>query len=121
MFDVLNNSKFFAGLTMLAVNLGSKYLAHELSDSQQELFNNKIIRRFVLFTVLFMATKDIYVSLILTAVFIVIVSGLFNEDSKYCIVKKKKKSSKKIKQQQYFEAKKIIQQYELQQLNKINN
>ena len=42
MFDVLNNSKFFAGLTMLAVNLGSKYLAHELSDSQQELFNNKI-------------------------------------------------------------------------------
>ena len=43
MFDVLNNSKFFAGLTMLAVNLGSKYLAHELSDSQQELFNNKII------------------------------------------------------------------------------
>ena len=106
---------------MLAVNLGSKYLAHELSDSQQELLNNKIIRRFVLFTVLFMATKDIYVSLILTAVFIVLVSGLFNEDSKYCIVKKKKKSSKKIKQQQYFEAKKIIQQYELQQLNKINN
>ena len=50
MFDVLNNSKFFAGLTMLAVNLGSKYLAHELSDSQQELFNNKIIRRVVLFT-----------------------------------------------------------------------
>ena len=45
MFEVLNNSKFFAGLTMLAVNLGSKYLAHELSDSQQELFNNKIIRR----------------------------------------------------------------------------
>ena len=63
MFDVLNNSKFFAGLTMLAVNLGSKYLAHELSDSQQELFNNKIIRRVVLFTVLFMA-YDIYVSYI---------------------------------------------------------
>ena len=68
-----------------------------------------------------MATKDIYVSLILTAVFIVLVSGLFNENSKYCIVKKAKKSSKRIKQQQYLEAKKIIQQYELQELNKINN
>ena len=91
---------------MLAVNLGSKYLAHELSDSQQELFNNKIIRRVVLFTVLFMATNDIYVSLILTAVFIVLVSGLFNENSKYCIVKRLKKSSKRVKQQQYLEAEK---------------
>ena len=45
---------------------------------------------------------------------------LFNENSKYCIVKKAKKSSKRIKQQQYLEAKKIIQQYELQELNKIN-
>ena len=66
MFELLNNSKFFTGVTMLAVNLGSKYLAHELSESQQELFNNKIIRRFILFTVVFMATRDIYVSLILT-------------------------------------------------------
>tara|TARA_B100000131_G_C17891959_1_gene522687 strand:+ start:224 stop:583 length:360 start_codon:yes stop_codon:yes gene_type:complete len=118
MFEVLNTSKFFAGLTMLAVNLGSKYLAHELSDNQQDLFNNKIIRRFVLFTVLFMATKDIFVSLIMTAIFIVLVSGLFNEESKYCIVKKAKKTSKKIKKHKYLEAKKIIQQYELQELNK---
>ena len=49
MFELLNNNKFFTGVTMLAVNLGSKYLALELSDSQQELFNNKIIRRFILF------------------------------------------------------------------------
>ena len=117
MFEVLNNSKFFAGLTMLVVNLGSKYLAHELSENQQELFNNKIIRRFILFTVIFMATKDIYVSLVLSAVFIVLVSGLFNEESKYCIVKKSKKTNKKIKKEQYMEAKKIVQQYELQQLN----
>ena len=51
MIELLNNSKFFTGVTMLAVNLGSKYLAHELSESQLELFNNKIIRRFILFTV----------------------------------------------------------------------
>tara|TARA_B100000989_G_C19524254_1_gene465913 strand:+ start:1642 stop:2007 length:366 start_codon:yes stop_codon:yes gene_type:complete len=118
MFELLNNNKFFTGVTMLAVNLGSKYLAHELSESQQELFNNKIIRRFILFTVVFMATKDIYVSLILTAVFIVIVSGLFHEDSPYCIVKKPKKTSKKIKREKYLEAQKIVQQYELQELNK---
>jgi len=111
----LNNSKFVAGITMLVVNLGSKYLAQELSDSQEALFTNVIIRRFVIFTVVFMATKDLLISLVLTAVFIVLVSGLFNENSKYCIIKKRKK--KKINKKEYQEAKKIIQLYELQKLN----
>lgn len=110
----LNNSKFIAGITMLIVNLGSKYLAEELSDSQQTLFTNKIIRRFVIFTVVFMATKDLLVSLVLTAVFVVLVSGLFNENSKYCILKKSKK--KRIDKNHYLEAKKIVQLYELQQM-----
>ena len=111
----LNNSKFVAGITMLVVNLGSKYLAQELSDSQEALFTNVVIRRFVVFTVVFMATKDLLISLVLTAVFIVLVSGLFNENSKYCIIKKRKK--KKINKKEYQEAKKIIQLYELQKLN----
>lgn len=111
----LNNSKFVAGITMLVVNLGSKYLAQELSDSQEALFTNVIIRRFVIFTVVFMATKDLVISLVLTAVFIVLVSGLFNENSKYCIIKKRGK--KKINKKEYQEAKKIIQLYELQKLN----
>jgi len=111
----LNNSKFVAGITMLVVNLGSKYLAQELSDSQEALFTNVIIRRFVLFTVVFMATKDLLISLVLTAVFIVLVSGLFNENSKYCIIRKNGK--KKINKKEYQEAKKIIQLYELQKLN----
>lgn len=111
----LNNSKFVAGITMLVVNLGSKYLAQELSDSQEALFTNVVIRRFVIFTVVFMATKDLLISLVLTAVFIVLVSGLFNENSKYCIIKKRRK--KKINKKEYQEAKKIIQLYELQKLN----
>ena len=111
----LNNSKFVAGITMLIVNLGSKYLANELSDSQEALFTHTVIRRFVLFTVVFMATRDLLVSLALTAVFIVLVSGLFNENSKYCIIKPSPK--KKINKKVYLEAKKIVQRYELQQLN----
>ena len=42
--------------------------------------SNKIIRRFVLFSVTFVATRDIWVALTLTAVFIVLVSGIFNEN-----------------------------------------
>jgi hypothetical protein len=118
MWDYVVNSKFVAGITMLIVNLGSKYLAQELSDNQEEWLNNIIIRRFIVFTVVFMATKDIFVSLVLTGVFIILVSGLFNEQSKYCIMKKNpKKHFKKITKNKYLAAKKTIQLYDLQQLN----
>ena len=111
----INTSRIFAGLVLLILNLFSKFITIKLSDSQEALFTNVVIRRFVIFTVVFMATKDLLISLVLTAVFIVLVSGLFNENSKYCIIKKRRK--KKINKKEYQEAKKIIQLYELQKLN----
>ena len=60
----LNTNKYFTGIMMIVLNLGSRFLIMELSENQEELLNNKIIRRFVVFTVVFIATKDIYVSLI---------------------------------------------------------
>ena len=89
--DSLNNSKYFAGLMMIILNLGSKYLVLELSETQEKFLSNTIIRRFIIFTIVFIATRDIYVSFILTAIFIIFVSGLFNEKSSLCIFKKSKK------------------------------
>ena len=109
----LNNNKYFTGIMILVLNLGSRFLVMELSNTQKQILSNKIIRRFVVFTVVFIATKDIYVSFIITAVFIVLVSGLFNENSKYCIVTKPVISN--ITKNEYKEAKKIIKMYKLQQ------
>ena len=89
--DSLNNSKYFAGLMMIILNLGSKYLVLELSETQEKFLSNTIIRRFIIFTIVFIATRDIYVSFILTAIFIIFVSGLFNEKSSLCIFKNSKK------------------------------
>jgi len=108
----LNTNKYFTGIMMIILNLGSRFLVMELSESQEQLLSNKIIRRFVLFTVVFIATKDIYVSLIITAIFIILVSGLFNENSKYCIVTKPVISQ--ITADEYKEAQKIIKLYKLQ-------
>ena len=78
----LNSSKYFAGLMILFLNLSSRYLALELSETQEQMLSNKLIRRFIIFTVVFVSTRDIWVSFIITAVFIILVSGLFNENSK---------------------------------------
>ena len=115
LFFTLNNSKYFAGFMMIVLNLGSRFLVNELSETQEQLISNKIIRRFVVFTIVFIATKDILVSLIITSVFIILVSGLFNENSKYCIVTKP--VIKEITLDEYNHAKKIIKLFELQKKN----
>ena len=108
----LNNNKYFTGIMMIILNLGSRFLIMELSETQEQMLSNKIIRRFVMFTVVFIATKDIYVSFVITAIFIILVSGLFNENSKYCIVTKP--VIKQVTQDDYKEALKIIKLYKLQ-------
>jgi glucan phosphoethanolaminetransferase (alkaline phosphatase superfamily) len=108
----LNTSKYFAGLMILFLNLSSRYLALELSESQQQMLSNKVIRRFIIFTVVFVATRDVWVSIIVTAIFIVLVAGLFNENSKYCVITKP--VIKEVTEDDLVEAKKVIQMYTLQ-------
>ena len=117
----LNNNKYFAGLAMIILNLGSKYLIMELSETQEEFMSNKIFRRFIIFTVAFIATKDIVVSLIMTGIFVILVSKIFNENSKYSIIKKKKKIFKQISKQDYEKALKLKELYELQNNEMKNN
>ena len=113
----LNNSKFFAGILMILMNLGSKYISLELSESQEEFFSNVVIRRIMIFTVVFIATKDIIVSFIITACFIILVSGLFNQNSKYCLIRDNSPQTKIISKEQVEKAKKIIMKYEKQRQN----
>lgn len=110
----LNHSKYFAGISMLLLNLGSKYIAMELSETHEQILSNKIIRRFIIFTVFFISTRDIWVSFTLTAIFIVLVTGLFNENSRYCLISKPEKKNNKydITKEDYNNAKKIMKLYE---------
>lgn len=116
--DTLNNSRFFAGVVMILMNLGSKYISLELSDTQDEFFSNIIIRRIIIFTVIFVATKDIITSFIITMCFIILVSGIFNEDSKFCLIRNNTRKTKIISRSQVEKARKIINKYEIQESNR---
>lgn len=88
----LNNSKFFAGIIMLIMNIGSKYISLELSKSQEDYVKYTIGRQILVFAILWMGTRDIVVALILTCVFIVFADYLLNDNSKYCIFTEKHKN-----------------------------
>lgn len=112
MFDSLNSSKILIGIAMIVFNIGSKFLIIDMSKSQQQFFKNIIIRRLTLFCIFFVATRDIGISLILTATFIIIAFNVFNEDSKYSVLSKNTFYDNIYTKEEYEMSKKIITEYE---------
>lgn len=87
MISNLNSSNYFFGLVMLFLNTGSRYIEFDFfSKNQRKLFNTTLLRRLLIFTICFTATRDVIVSLIITGCFIIFVMNLFNEESKYCVL-----------------------------------
>lgn len=68
---------------MLLLNVGSRFIVHELADTDEEYHKYILIRRLAVFAVCFVGTRDVVVSLILTAAFVVLSTGLFQGKSIY--------------------------------------
>lgn len=90
----INNSKLFAGIMMLVLNISSKYITFSFSKSQEEFIKNSIAREILIFAIVWMATRDIYVSILMTAAFVVLADYVFNENSKLCLLPEKFKNLK---------------------------
>lgn len=82
----LNNSKFFAGVIMILLNIGSKFIQIQFSKSTEEYMKYSVSKQLLVFAMAWMGTRDIYTALGLTAVFTILSEYLFNEESHLCIV-----------------------------------
>jgi hypothetical protein len=74
--EVLNQNKFFIGIMMILLNIGSRHLVDEFSTNPDEYARNILLRRLAVFAVCFIATRDIVTSTLLTAGYIIIASGV---------------------------------------------
>jgi len=92
----LNNSKFFAGLVMIMMNIGSKYISIKLTKSQEQYLKNNVAKQMLIFAIAWMATKDILIALSITAIFHVLAMHLLNEESDYCIIPKQWRNFEKL-------------------------
>lgn len=82
----LNQSKFFAGVIMIMLNIGSKFISIQFSKSAEQYFKLSVTKQILVFAMAWMGTRDIYTALVITAVFVVLSDHLFNEESRFCIV-----------------------------------
>ena len=76
-FMAINTNPYFIGLMMLLLNLGGRFLGMEISKEQEKVFQNPWVRRGLVFTVLFVATRNVFVFM----------SFLLNENSELCLWK----------------------------------
>jgi hypothetical protein len=71
---------------MLFLNMGSRFLMADLGAFNEKILSQNLVKKFILFCLFFVATRDIITSLLLTIAFSVIIYGLFNDKSKYSLV-----------------------------------
>ena len=95
----LNENKFFTGIMMLLLNIGSRYVELNISDSMESFIKMNIARELIIFSIAWMGTRDIVTSFLLTAAFIILSDFILNTDSKFCILSNKYKYLKVDKNQ----------------------
>jgi hypothetical protein len=81
----MNSNPYFIGTMMLFLNLGGRFISMEMSKSQEQFFQNPWIRRFLIFTVLFMGTRNVLIAFWMTLIIVLLIGYLFNENSSLCI------------------------------------
>jgi len=92
----LNSSTFFAGIMMICLNIGSRYIQLNLDESTESYIKYALTKEILVFTISWMATRNIYSALVLTAIFVVLADFILNEKSKYCLLPKKFIKSRKL-------------------------
>ena len=90
-YYALNNSTFLYGLALLFLNIFSKYIELNLTKSQEQYIKSEIGREILIFAGIFIGTKDLILSILLTSAFIILANTVFHEGSKFCLMPEKYK------------------------------
>jgi len=80
----VNNSKIFAGLMIIILNIASKFVNFKFSKSIEMYLKHTFSKQVLVFAIAWMGTRDIYIAILITIIFIIFMDYIFNEDSMFC-------------------------------------
>lgn len=93
----LNKSKIFAGLMIITLNIASRFVTIKMSKTMQSYLKFTFSRYILIFAISWMGTRDIYIALCITLLFIVIFEYLLDEESDFYIFSEEFKDYQKTK------------------------
>lgn len=86
MLLLLNNNKILWGVSMIMLNMGSKYVLGDLGKVHDRIMQNEFFKKIVLLSMFFVATRDVITSFLLTVLYTILVDGIFHESRNFTIV-----------------------------------
>ena len=119
----LNTSKVFTGLMIITLNIGSRFVNLNLSKSMEAYLKYTFSKQILIFAIIWMGTRDIYIALIGVVIFTILMDYLFNEESEYCCLpetfvnqhKEMLDSKDNVSEEDVVKAKLTIEKFEKQQ------
>jgi len=80
----VNDSKIFAGIVILMLNVSSKFTTVPISKVMESYLKHSFSKYMLVFAISWMGTRDVFVALFMTCLFALIMGMLLNEDSPFC-------------------------------------
>jgi hypothetical protein len=84
--QAINNSKIFAGLMIITLNIVSKFANIKLSKTLEAYLKFTFSRQILVFAIAWMGTRDIYIAFFITVVFVILTEYLLHEDSMFFVL-----------------------------------
>jgi hypothetical protein len=111
----LNDSKLMWGAAAVFLNLGSRFVVTDMTALQAKFFSRRLAKVMVVFCMLFLTTRDVFVSIAMSAIVVLVMFGLVNEQSPYCILPGTLQQARvEISREMYERAKELVSRYEEQ-------
>lgn len=80
----INDSKIFAGIVILVLNVSSKFTTVPISKVMESYLKHTFSKYLLVFAISWMGTRDVFVALFMTLLFAFIMGMLLNEESPFC-------------------------------------
>lgn len=85
----INTSKIFAGFIVITLNIASRFVTLRISKTMESYLKFTLSRDILVFCIVWMGSREIYIALFFTILFTFIVDYLLNEESQFCILPEK--------------------------------
>lgn len=108
---LLNNNKILWGVSMILLNMGSRYVIADIGKLNERLLTNELFKKVILYAMFFVATRDLLISFLLTVVYTLLIDGILHEKRNFHVYQNVKTTAA-ITEQEYNDAKGLIKRYE---------
>ena len=88
----INDSKIYAGLMIITLNIVSRFVTIKLSKSMESYLKYTFSKYLLVFTIAWMGTRDIYIAITIMLIYIIIFDYLLDDDSMFCVLPEEFKS-----------------------------